>query len=172
LPANNADELFTELEASLVALERLAEPPLTTAIALARLKRYLPDHLRHIDLHDLVMQRLDPIRDAVEAAGAAPRASNEEYAGLLDRYLEASRPLLALLVVGVYHDVGVEHARLWGAVFDRLLALRRPPDGAFNAFVWKAQHYPALLAFYAMGAASILNYRASSRSQLEKPIRR
>ncbi|WP_448655474.1 SIR2 family protein [Microbacterium lacticum] len=52
LPASNADDLFGELVESLEALDRLSAPPLTTAMAVARLKRYLPDPVRRIDLHD------------------------------------------------------------------------------------------------------------------------
>ena len=42
-PASSADELFTGLVDRIDALDRLAEPPLTTAVAVARLKRYLPE---------------------------------------------------------------------------------------------------------------------------------
>jgi hypothetical protein len=52
--AGSADDLFTDLAASVEALEKLAEPPLTTAMAVARLKRCLPDPVKRIELHDLV----------------------------------------------------------------------------------------------------------------------
>lgn len=157
VPCTGADELFTELEASVVALDRLSEPPLTTAIAIARLKRYLLDPVRRIDLYDLVLRHLDQIRTAVGLAGAGPVSKVEEYGALLASYLEASRPLLDLLIVGVRHDEEGRHNSLWEEVLDRLLELRQPPAGTFNEEVWKAQHYPALLAMYAMGAASLIS---------------
>jgi len=156
-PCTSADGLFTELEASVVALDRLSEPPLTTAIAVARLKRYLNDPVHRIDLYDLIMGHLDQIRTAVGLAGSGPISGVQEYGALLERYLEASRPLLDLLVVGVRHDEEGRHNRLWEEVLDRLLTLRQPPAGTFNEAVWKAQHYPALLATYAMGAAAVIS---------------
>lgn len=153
----SADELFTELEASVLALDRLLEPPLTTAISVARLKRYLYDPMHSIDLYDLVVRHLDDIRAAVGQAGAGPIGGVQEYSSLLADYLEASRPLLNLLAVGVRHDNEGRHNPLWEEVLDRLLALRRPPDGTFNDTVWKAQHYPALLAMYTMGAATLIS---------------
>jgi hypothetical protein len=39
VPADGADELFTSLLASVEAVQKLAEPPLTTAVAVARLRR-------------------------------------------------------------------------------------------------------------------------------------
>lgn len=156
VPSTSADALFTELEASIDALTRLAEPPLTTAIALTRLKRYLHDPTRRTDLHDLVMSRLDPIRTAMEKHGVAPSPGGAEaYGARLQKYLDASTPLLTLLVAGVRYDDEGRHQRLWTEVLERLLALRRPPDGTFNEAMWATQHYPALLAFYAMGAACI-----------------
>ncbi len=56
-----ADELFGELLASIEALDRLAHPMLTTAMAVARLKRYLPDRVRRIDLYDLVMDAANDV---------------------------------------------------------------------------------------------------------------
>ena len=55
ITAESADELFTSIAASVDALTRLAEPPLTTAMAVARLKRALQDPLRRIELRDMVM---------------------------------------------------------------------------------------------------------------------
>jgi hypothetical protein len=92
LAASSADELFTELEASIVAQERLAEPPLTSAMADARLKRYLPDPLRRIDLHDLVMQRLDPIRHAVERGASHPWRPRTSMPGCLSGTVRSLSP--------------------------------------------------------------------------------
>ncbi len=64
---NSADELFTGLVASIEALDHLAEPPLSTAMAVARLKRYLPDPERRIDSHDLLMDATDRVVEAIES---------------------------------------------------------------------------------------------------------
>jgi len=162
IPSDSADTLFKELEASVAALQRLAEPPITTAIAVSRVKRYLHDPTRRVDLHDLVMSRLEPIRLTLEEQGVGSlRGGAEEYGQRLDAYAQASVPLLNLLITGVRHDDEGRHNGLWADVLNRLLAMRRLPDGTFNRQVWAAQHYPALLAFYAMGAASIVGRNES-----------
>jgi hypothetical protein len=150
-----ADALFTELENSVTALAKLAEPPLTTAMAVARLKRHLLDPTRRIDVHDIVMSKLDPIHHMVQTRGARPVATTVDYERILADYREASMPLLRLLAVGVRHDTDSTHRELWAEVLRSLMTLRRPPDGTYNPAVWHAQHYPALLAFYVIGVATM-----------------
>lgn len=162
IPSSGADELFTELESSVRAIEDLSEPPLTTAIAVARLKRYIHDPLQRIDLHDLVMSRLESIRGVAEEFGARPLPSASAYEEMIARYRSASLPLLELIVTGVRFDEDGLHTGVWNELLRRLLALRRPPDGTFNEFVWAAQHYPALLVYYSIGAACL----AADRDEL------
>lgn len=155
VPAGSADDLFTGLHERVDALERLAEPPLATAIAVARLKRYLPDPVRRIDLYDLVM-------GAAEQAAAVPRATtgvsmqgNEAGQRLQDLYagyLQASEPVLALLCAGVFHDRSRTHTDLWVDVVQQLLHARTVPTGTFYDQLERAKHYPALLAMRAAGA--------------------
>jgi hypothetical protein len=59
IETESADELFKELLSDVEALEKLAEPPLTTAMAVARLKRALPDPIRRIELRDLIRGRAE-----------------------------------------------------------------------------------------------------------------
>lgn len=149
----DADTLFTDLAASITALDTLAEPPITTAIAVARIKRYLPDPLHRIDLHDLVHSRLDPIREVANRYDSGP--TEDSYSEVLDAYQRASSPLLELLITGVRFDDGT-HKPLWGEIFDRLLALQqRPIGGVIYENLRDALLYPALLAFYAMSAADV-----------------
>jgi hypothetical protein len=65
IQSDSADFLFTDLFGSIEALQRLAEPPLTTAMAVARLKRALPDPLRRIELHDLLNASVDAVLPAL-----------------------------------------------------------------------------------------------------------
>lgn len=89
IEAASADELFSGLLASVEALDRLAEPPLTTAMAVARLRRYLPDPVRRIDLHDLIMDKIAPVSAAVERQAKAPMAiSYQMMDPVLDDYLQ------------------------------------------------------------------------------------
>lgn len=157
LPAASADELFAEIEGSLSALDRLTQTPLSSAIAVARLKKYLHDTTQRIALHDLVLEHIDMVATAIQRIGAAPRSETNAYETVLTEYREATRPLLQLLAVGVRHDEGGQHDSLWEETLDRLVALRRQPESPFNERFWRAQHYPAILAFYTMGAATVVS---------------
>ncbi|AHH16891.1 SIR2-like domain-containing protein [Nocardia nova SH22a] len=152
IPADSADELFGDLAASIDALDRLAEPPLTTAMAIARLKRSLPDPIRRIDLHDLVMGRLDrvatTIQDLPVAGTPTPEILDERLAALLN----ATTPLLHLLREGVHHDLDGAHAQLWIDVVQRLLDARLAVDASQLAGL---QHYPALLALRTMSLVAV-----------------
>ena len=87
-PASSADELFTGLVDRIDALDRLAEPPLTTAVAVARLKRYLPDPVRRIDLDDLVTGAVSAV---VGKAAAYPTSQNNLTGQALDE--QVRRPV-------------------------------------------------------------------------------
>jgi hypothetical protein len=56
LPAESADELFAGLADDLDTLDRLSEPPMSLAMAVAKLKKFLPDPVRRIQprLHSWV----------------------------------------------------------------------------------------------------------------------
>jgi SIR2-like domain len=151
IDADSADELFSSLTASLDALQRLAEPPLTTAIAIARLKRTLPDPIRRIELYDLIRAKTD---DVIAALSTVPASAPtyQDIDNALDQLLEATKPLLALLIHGVRHDIHRDHASLWVGALQRLLDGR----GFVSQVVIDALlHYPALLALRTMSIVTI-----------------
>ncbi|CPR13154.1 hypothetical protein BN971_04461 [Mycobacterium bohemicum DSM 44277] len=151
IDADSADELFTSLTASLDALQRLAEPPLTTAVAIARLKRTLPDPIRRIELHDLIRAKTDGVIAAVSTVPASA-PTYQDIDNVLDQLLEATKPLLALLIHGVRHDIHRDHTKLWVDVLQRLLDGR----GFVSQVVLDALlHYPALLALRTMSIVAI-----------------
>jgi hypothetical protein len=160
-PAASADDLFTGLTDRLDALDRLAEPPLTSAVAVARLKRYLPDPVRRIDLDDLVT---GAVRTAADKAAAYPtrlagldgRAFDNRYAAMLSDIT----PVLHLLIEGVYHDQNRDHTDLWVKSIHRLMLARTAILGQnYQDELDKARHYPALLALRAAGIASLITGR-------------
>ncbi len=157
-PAASADDLFTGLVDRLSALARLAEPPLTTAVAVARLKRYLPDPVRRIDLDDLVS---NAVSTAVGKAAAYPtHLANLDGQALDDRYaamLSDIMPVLHLLVEGVYHDQDRANTGLWVKSIHRLMLARTLIVGqSFQDALDTARHYPALLALRSAGIASLV----------------
>lgn len=160
VPASDADALFSELATSLEALDRLAEPPLTSAMAVARLKRYLPDPVRRIDLHDLVMGAADA---AIEGINGQTLSGIDQMAfqRVLERHREESRLLRTLLVTGIWHDLDGVHDRLWMDVIGRLLGAGTVPvlGVPILSELDHARLYPALLTVSAAGVTAVLRGR-------------
>ena len=155
--APSADELFTGLLTRVEALERLAAPPLTTAMAVTQLKRYLPDPTRRIDLHDLVSQAVTAATDAAtEEPVYQPDLDGAGLQEVFGRLLAHTDLALRLLTTGVFHDRNREHCNLWVASLQQLMRARaRFPDSRFQGPLDYARHYPALLALRAMGVIAV-----------------
>lgn len=171
VPASGADELFTELLDNVEALEDLSENPLTLAMATARLKRYLPDPVRRIDLHDLVMSYTDPVVDLVlqQPVVEPPGGDPAWYDNLFAAHRDATYPLLELLVNGVWHDNLFEHSRLWVNVVQRLIDAGTKRITTCTPGLENARLYPALLAAATIGLTSV--QRGDDRLILEIDLR-
>lgn len=157
IPAAGADEMFNELSSALEALDRLAEPPLTTAMAVARLKRYLLDSVRRIELHDLVMEATERTIAGVKAQPLyIDGLDSLAFQEVLEAHRERSRQLCALLVTGVWHDLDGNHDRLWMDVLERLLDAGRAErlGVPVQEVLEQARLYPALLVHTAIGVAA------------------
>lgn len=154
VPAASADDLFSELVADVDALERLASPPLTTAMAVARLKRYLPDPVRRIDLDDLVMGSVD---DVVRYVGTQPQAvpqggmQFEELEKIYEGSFRSMDQLAELLITGVWHDRDGDHDHLCVDVLHRLVEAGSRSETSFNDALAMARRIPALVALAVMG---------------------
>jgi hypothetical protein len=155
IEASGADAMFQELLGSIEALDRLSQPPLTTAMAVERLKRYMPDPTRRIDLHDLIMQA------AAEAASRitvqplhVDRLDGKVILDIWNGYLQAAAPIAHLLVTGVWHDQDGAHTRLWVDSLQRLVdagssRLQSATTGLDDARLWAAH-----IALTAAGVAA------------------
>lgn len=162
IPAASADDLFPELLESLDALERLADPPLSTAMAVARLKRYLPDPVRRIDLHDLVMGAVDEVvaKIAAQPTNAPGQVTFELLQSTYEAHFRAMDQLATLLITGVWHDDERVHDRLWLDVLQRLTdAALTTPTGAFSDPLLKARRFPAFIALAVMTVAGLRRRR-------------
>lgn len=157
IPAAGADEMFGDLASALETLDRLAEPPLTTAMAVARLKRYLPNPVRRLDLHDLVMGATEAVAESIKDQPLSINGLDATaYQAVLDSYREQSSQLCALLVAGVWHDLESTHVRLWMDVLEHLLQIgsaRHPGIPSQDALA-RARLYPALLVQTTLGVAA------------------
>lgn len=156
IPADSADQLFASLTSSVEALTRLAEPPLSTAMAVTRLKRAMPDPLRRIELQDLLADYTNQLVQVIP--GLAPSTSREWSVmdAYLDEMLAATTPLMTLLVNGVRYDDGT-HTRQWIATLQRLLDRSTSQPAGLIQTVDELRNYPALLALRAMSVEAVHN---------------
>ncbi|KAB1661669.1 hypothetical protein F8O07_07125 [Pseudoclavibacter sp. CFCC 13796] len=108
IQTEDADHMFAELDDSLQALERMQVPQLTTDLAVAKLKRYLPDPLHRIELYDLVMGEADRVMDWVDQSGVLSSASEsvQQLENAWESCLSRCQTLHRLVIAGVWHDNG------------------------------------------------------------------
>ncbi|MEO6503278.1 MAG: SIR2 family protein [Jatrophihabitantaceae bacterium] len=156
IQAAGADELFSGLLASVDALERLSQPPLTTAMAIARMKRYLPDPVRRIDLHDLLINAASDVAARIaEQPLSVPKFDGPQIQNVYERHLEAVTPLIHMLVTCVWHDPVGTHDGLLLDVLQRLVDAGTAPVSSVTSGLDDARLWPALLAMTAMGVAGV-----------------
>ncbi|WP_166983822.1 SIR2 family protein [Paramicrobacterium fandaimingii] len=158
VPASSADEFFSELAGDIDALDRLSAPPLSAALALARLKRYLADPVRRIDLHDLVMRQVDAV---VEHIAASPINSDgplqwQDLQDTYEGYFSSIEQLAPLLEAGVWHDPEGAHDQLWVDVLQRLVdAGTAVPSQGWNDALYPARLLPAFAALAICGMTAM-----------------
>lgn len=153
--ASGADELFADLAASIAALDRLAQPPLTTAMAVARLKRNLPDPLHRIDVHDLLMDTTGVVVDAVVKQPLQGPVDGEAMQQLWAQHVQTTAPLAHLLATGVWHDHEGAHDDLWIEVVQRLVDAGTGSLNTWTPGLEYARLWPALIASTVMGLAAV-----------------
>lgn len=157
ITSSSADELFSELRLRVAAVASLSEAPVTTATSVATLKRLLPDPVRHIELHDLVMGTADR---AVARIRESPVSMNHldgvAFDGVLTRLAATAAPLVELLSSGVFHDRDRSSTELWCRCLGRVMEARSRIDGRHQQLLDQVRHYPALLGLRAAGLAAVL----------------
>lgn len=164
--------MFTDLIASLDALERLTAPPLTTAMAVARLKQYLPDPVRRIDLHDLVMGAADELAAQIAQPVRNPDLTWEHLQTLWQQHLADTSTLATLVSVGVWHDQEGTHDQLWLDVLTRLVTASRDNETTTHQRLTAARLWPALLIFASAGVAATQRGRESLLIKMATSVQR
>ncbi|MFF5846352.1 SIR2 family protein [Streptomyces massasporeus] len=158
-----ADELFTDLEKRVQALDRMTDAPITRNTAVAQLKRSLADPVRRIEIHDLIDQSVTRIvtgsgRDRYPLTGTVFEQNVKNYRADCDT-------LLHLVANGVFHDDGT-YDGLWQRAVERLNRLRNTDAGHHTEPLEKLRQYPALLTTMTAGIAAVLGRREELLAQL------
>ncbi|MFD0592426.1 SIR2 family protein [Catellatospora coxensis] len=154
-----AEQFFPDLVNRLEALDDLADPPLTKAMAVARLKRLLPDPVKHIEVADLFDTEIRRLRDYLRTTPPTPSAPDPAAAQRVHDDVRARcDTLMRLLAHGVYLDRDRQHTALWVRVIEQLMRARHRPEGEPDPRWAGLQHYPALLALKTASLAAVASY--------------
>ena len=155
IPIQDADTAFDSLADKVEGLaDAIDQRPQDTSIAVAQLKKYLPDPVHRIKLHDLVDAETANLIDRVrDLSMEGIRIGNEQYAERMRVYEEATAGLLKLLATGAFFSDGVEHDRLWTRCVEQLATQQMERSGI--TILLNMRQYPTLLALYAIGLGSV-----------------
>lgn len=156
IEGTTAEEFFPDLLARVEAVAALTAPPATLAIKLARLRRALPDPVRHLEVRDLFLDELNNLEDwLVDRPRSPVERTYPEADRELDEIAARVQPLLRLFVEGVHLDRDRQHTDLWVWVLQKAISARRMDAGTFTEWWDNLAHYPALLLFRAATMAAL-----------------
>lgn len=160
--SSDADSFFGTLTEQVQALEDFSAPhPLSSAAAVATLKRYLSEPKYKISLHDLIQREVDQVVASTTGPNfdlQQPQPDAESLLTRLKRYEAACQTLVQLAYqAGFWSD----EAQLapWLSSLRRLA--QQPRAGGYE--LWGLlRAYPASLLFYSFGIGAVQsgNYRA------------
>ena len=156
VPISDADCLFGNLLEKTLALRelRVAEP-LGPAVAVASLKRYLPEDRHRIRLHDLVESETDrAFRVSFDRAklNQISGTDAEQLLGRVRYYETATATLRRVMAAGRFF--GEPHQlSLWTRALGRIATAPAIPSGVVR-FI-DLELYPGLLLLYSSGIAAI-----------------
>jgi hypothetical protein len=153
----SADQFFPDLVDRLDALDALTDAPLTQALAVARLKRMLPDPRKHIELRDLLTGEIGRLRDYLTGRDPMPAhgGSAAEWEAAIAEIRRRSGTLLHLIATGVYLDRDRQHDDLWVWVIEQVMRARRNVNGTFVPAWTSLDHLPALFVLKAASLAAV-----------------
>jgi hypothetical protein len=150
----DADSFFDDLAEGVAALGRVeSRHPLSAKLAVERLKKYLHEPSRRIDVRDLVMTEVDSLWQRMTSAmfDLNRQCDDVELRARVERYESLTEVLRLLVVEGCYWDDGT-HRQVWIEVLERL----GTPVRGGGVVAWIHLHaYPALQLLYAGGMAAL-----------------
>lgn len=158
---SDADSAMENLVEKVQALsEATDQRPADSVVAVAQLKRYLPDPIHRIRLHDLLIGEISTAIEQIEDFPLSGQITAQEYAERMAFYERAMSTALRLLVTGAFFSDRADHDQLWVRCLDRLAT--RPQTPANRTVLVNIQQYPTLLALYALGLGAMAADRVDS----------
>lgn len=141
-----ADEFFTDLVSRVQAIDNLAETPVSLSIKVARLRRALPDPVKHLEVRALFEAELEALRSWAEDRPTHPGEVTAQSArDEVTRIRTQFSSLLQLYAQGILLDRDQRHNELWVWVLQEAMDVRPEPAGGYLIW-WEALlHLPAFL---------------------------
>ena len=157
----DADSAMEDLlEKVRVLSESPDQRPAETALAVAQLKRYLPNPVHRIRLHDLMISEVNAAIEQFDGLSTDGQFAPEAYAERMALYEKAMSRTMRLLLTGAFFSDGVEHDRVWVRCTE-ILAARNQQQAGLRVLIGM-QQYPTLLALYALGLGAVAAERIDS----------
>jgi hypothetical protein len=159
----DADEFFRDMRDKVLALEQFAlSDPVGPKVAVARMKKFLSDETRHINLFDLLNAETERAYAEITSARFAttgPPIHWPEVLARLRTYDGVSETLLHLMICGAYWAKS-QHEALLLRCFKRISDSDGPQSGGLTVLN-NLRAYPALLLLYGLGLSALArgNYR-------------
>ncbi len=166
IPIENADEFFTTLKDRVEALESCARPhPYSTEVAVALIKRYLPQSEQRIRLDDLVDREVARIRNLRDATSHST-SDKADLTASLKKYEATCETLLAMAKEGG-RWVEDWHHETWRQALEKLVTIDNIDNIDMNSDL-TLKRYPATLLLYALGLGAAAKEEESGLCLLTK----
>ncbi|MDL2277147.1 SIR2 family protein [Parabacteroides sp. OttesenSCG-928-G07] len=153
----NSDVFFNELSDNIDSLENLnSNHPLTTDIAIARLKKYIVKPEYKILLHDLFQDQLKESLKIIRVKddiGLYP--DRVHLYPVLEHYVFSFENLIHLIINGVYW-ADKSHYYLFVEILRKISEPPKSYSGSFYDDTRKLLYFPSLLALYTIGISAII----------------
>ena len=155
---NDADEFFHTVQQHVESLQEFARPhPMSTATAVASLKRYLADARHRIRLSDLIDDTIEEVVNVTSSEELAGNPTVLDAVEVLEARMRgvetACSKLMALGVTGGFwaQEERQEHIRPW----ERALVRLGSQDWPASDLQIDLQRYPAMLLLHALGLGAV-----------------
>ncbi len=166
VPIEGADEFFTKLAELVNVLESFSQPhPLSTAAAVASLKKYLSEQKYRIQLDELILGETSRVLSVIEGPTFEMHPRDLDGKRLSDRvrgYEAASTTLIEMAAVAGYWAKDAQ-LKPWLRSVARL-AQRKHENGLTTLIGF--QRYPACLVTYAFGLGAVAADNLSAFGEL------
>lgn len=161
VPIKDADSFFNAVHRQVEALETFSRPhPLSTAAAVAAMKRYLSEpryRIQHADLVEAEVERvLSEVGEARFPVQGVPAPDAAQFNQRIKAY-EAATATLTAMAIEAGRWAEADNQEIWVRALQRLAANR--PQGGGYALWLELQQFPAMLLLYSLALTAALSNR-------------